>query len=155
MIFVDSAGLHFVKTNINKFNDQEFQIEISESLHNEEVVIIQSTSSSINDRIIELLLIADAAKNSQAKKIIAIIPYYGYGRQDNLSSNQTPLPARLIAKLIEAAGIEEVIIIDLHSKHIEDFFKIKVYNVSPIPIFTPIINLIENCLKCLFRDTSF
>ena len=111
---------------------------IQANVYNQDVVIVQSTSKPANDNLLELLLLADAAKRAGANKITAIIPYFGYSRQDRISSDHEPISASLMAKLIEASGIEHVITLDLHSKQIEDFFNISIDNINVQNLFLPL-----------------
>ncbi|MGB4191508.1 MAG: ribose-phosphate pyrophosphokinase [Rickettsiales bacterium] len=127
--------VELILANSQKFNDQEFKVQIQKNLYQEDVVIFQSTSNPVNDHLMELLLIADTAKRAGAKKIIAVMPYFGYSRQDRKSYEYGPISASLIASLIEASGIDEVITIDLHSKQSEGFFKINIQNLDAVELF--------------------
>lgn len=120
---------------VRSFSDQELRVQIEGSLYNEEVVLIQSTCKPANDHVMELLLLADTAKRAGAAKIIALVPYFGYGRQDRPSYIHGPISASLIANLLETSGIDRFITVDLHSKQTEGFFKIRVQNLSPIALF--------------------
>lgn len=128
-------GTEIILANSQKFNDQEFKVQIQKNLYQEDVVIFQSTSNPANDHLMELLLISDAAKRAGAKKIIAVMPYFGYSRQDRQSYEYGPISVSLIASLIEASGIDEVITIDLHSKQSEGFFKINIQNLDAVELF--------------------
>lgn len=121
------------------FEDQELRVQINEPLYREDVVIIQSTSKPANDNLMELLLLVDAAKRAGAARITAIIPYFGYSRQDRPSYEFGPISASLVANLIETVGVNNIITIDLHSKQIEGFFKIGIQNLSSIKIFDSVI----------------
>ena len=124
-----------IQANIKRFEDQELRIQVEGRLYEQDAIIIQSTSKPANDHLIELLLLADTARRAGASRIIAIIPYFGYSRQDRPSYAHGPISASLVANLLEAAGIDRVITLDLHSKQIEGFFKIGVQNLDPFTLF--------------------
>ncbi len=126
----------FIQAEVKHFEDQELRIQIEGNLYERDVIIIQSTSKPANDHLMELLLIADSAKRAGARRIIAAIPYFGYSRQDRPTYNNGPISASLVATLIEAAGIERIITLDLHSKQIEGFFKIGVQNLDTFDLFS-------------------
>jgi ribose-phosphate pyrophosphokinase len=135
-----------VSSNIKKFNDQELHVQIDANLKDQDVVIIQSTSPPVNDHLMELLFIADTAKRAGASRIIAVIPYFGYSRQDKATSPFGSTPANLVARLLETAGIDKIITLDLHSQVIEEFFKIEMQNLSPLSLFMPFLRNIDNCI---------
>ena len=110
-------------------------MEVFENVRNEDMFIIQSTSNPANDNIMELLIIADALRRSSAKRITAVIPYFGYARQDRRTKARTPISAKLIANLLSGAGIERILTLDLHSAQIQGFFDIPVDNLYASPIF--------------------
>ncbi|MFP3025721.1 MAG: ribose-phosphate diphosphokinase [Wolbachia sp.] len=123
---------------VSRFADGEVNVEVANDLRNQEVYIVQSLSFPVNDNLMELLLTIDAAKRSGAKRITAIIPYYGYSRQDRVIKNnnmQSALSAKLTANLIQTAGANSVAAIDLHSSQIEGFFDIPVTNLSCFEVF--------------------
>uniref|UniRef100_UPI00333FD0B2 ribose-phosphate diphosphokinase n=1 Tax=Wolbachia endosymbiont (group B) of Pilophorus perplexus TaxID=3066160 RepID=UPI00333FD0B2 len=123
---------------VSRFADGEVNVEVANDLRNQEVYIVQSLSSPVNDNLMELLLTIDAAKRSGAKRITAIIPYYGYSRQDRVIKNnnmQSALSAKLTANLIQTAGANSVAAIDLHSSQIEGFFDISVTNLNCFKVF--------------------
>lgn len=125
-------------TQVSRFADGEVNVEVANDLRNQEVYVVQSISSPVNDNLMELLLTIDAAKRSGAKRITAIIPYYGYSRQDRVIKNnnmQSALSAKLVANLIQTAGANSVAAIDLHSSQIEGFFDIPVTNLSCFEVF--------------------
>ena len=119
----------------DRFNDQEIFVEVFENVRNEDMFIIQSTSNPANDNIMELLIIADALSRSSAQRITAVIPYFGYARQDRRTKARTPISAKLIANLLSGAGIERILTLDLHSAQIQGFFDIPVDNLYASPIF--------------------
>ncbi len=125
----------FIKANIKRFEDQEMRIQIDGDLYERDVVIIQATCKPANDRLMELLLIVDAAKRAGARRIITAIPYFGYSRQDRPSYKYGPLSASLVATLIEAAGVNRVLTLDLHSRQTEGFFKVGVQNLNPLSLY--------------------
>ncbi|MDD9331861.1 MAG: ribose-phosphate diphosphokinase [Wolbachia sp.] len=123
---------------ISRFVDGEINVEVTNDLSDQKVYIVQSTSSPVNDNLIELLLIIDAVKRVGAKKITAIVPYYGYSRQDRIikgNDMQSALSAKLVANLIQTAGADEVAVIDLHSSQIEGFFDVPVINLNCLEVF--------------------
>lgn len=124
-----------INVNIKRFEDQELRIQVDGALYEEDVVIVQSTSKPANDHLMELLLIADTAKRAGARRIICVIPYLGYSRQDRPSYKHGPISASLVTTLIEAAGVHRVLTMDLHSKQIEGFFDIGVQNLSPLGLY--------------------
>ncbi|MBR9983955.1 MAG: ribose-phosphate diphosphokinase [Wolbachia endosymbiont of Homalodisca vitripennis] len=135
-----ASGLNaqLLPTQVSRFADGEVNVEVANNLHNQEVYVVQSLSSPVNDNLMELLLTIDAAKRSVAKRITAIIPYYGYSRQDRVIKNnnmQSALSAKLTANLIQTAGANSVAAIDLHSSQIEGFFDIQVTNLSCFEVF--------------------
>jgi ribose-phosphate pyrophosphokinase len=136
---------HYVVSDIAKYQDQEYCIKITQNLQHQDVIIIQSTSTSANDRLMELLLLVDAARHADAGKITAIMPYYGYAREANPHVG-APLSAKLVAKLLEVAGIDEIITLDLHHNKIKDFFNIPVVNLDPSALFMPYLKNIENAV---------
>lgn len=125
-------------TQVSRFADGEVNVEVANDLRDQEVYVVQSISSPVDDNLMELLLTIDAAKRSGAKRITAIIPYYGYSRQDRVIKNnnmQSALSAKLVANLIQTAGANSVAAIDLHSSQIEGFFDIPVTNLSCFEVF--------------------
>jgi ribose-phosphate pyrophosphokinase len=132
-------NIQFIETNIEAFNDQELRIQITSPLYEEEIVIVQSTSKPANDHLMELLLLIDAAKRGGAKRIIAVMPYFGYSRQDRLSYDYGPISASLVSNLLTTAGIDHLITIDLHSKQTEGFFRIGIQNLESIDLFGPFV----------------
>lgn len=135
-----ASGLHaqLFPTQVSRFADGEVNVEVANDLRDQEVYVVQSISSPVDDNLMELLLTIDAAKRSGAKRITAIIPYYGYSRQDRVIKNnnmQSALSAKLVANLIQTAGANSVAAIDLHSSQIEGFFDIPVTNLSCFEVF--------------------
>ena len=124
-----------VDARIERFNDQEIFVEVFENVRGEDMFIIQSTSNPANDNLMELLIIADTLRRSSARRITAVIPYFGYARQDRRTKARTPISAKLVANMIVGTGIERVLTMDLHSAQIQGFFDIPVDNLYAAPIF--------------------
>jgi len=128
-------GLPLGKITVGKFSDGEVSVEIMENIRGNSVVLIQPTCPPTNDNLIELLVMADACKRASASQVTALIPYFGYARQDRRPrAARVPITAKLVADLIAAAGIDRVITVDLHADQIQGFFDIQVDNVYASPI---------------------
>jgi ribose-phosphate pyrophosphokinase len=132
-----AAYLHLplTKASIRRFSDMECFVEILENVRGEDVFVIQSTSYPTNDNLMELLVTLDALKRASAKRITAVIPYFGYARQDRKSSPRTPISAKLVANLITVAGADRVVTLDLHAGQIQGFFDIPTDNLFVAPVF--------------------
>lgn len=124
---------------INRFSDGEIQVEIQENVRRQEVFVIQSTSFPVNDNLMELLLMIDALKRSSASHITAVIPYYGYARQDKKVAPRVPISAKLVADLLTNTGVDRVITLDLHAGQIQGFFDIPVDNLYAAPVILDFI----------------
>ena len=124
-----------VPANISTFADGECNIEFQENIRGEDVFIIQSTSSPVNDNLMELMTMIDAAKRSSAKRITAVTPYFGYARQDRKSASRTPITAKLVANLITKAGADRILTMDLHAGQIQGFFDIPVDDLTSRLVF--------------------
>ena len=116
--------------DVSKFSDGEISVSIKESVRGKDCFVVQSTCYPVNDNLMELLIMSDALKRASAKKITAIIPYFGYARQDRKINKYDPITAKLVADLITTAGIDEIITMDLHAKQIEGFFNIPVTDIK-------------------------
>ena len=127
--------VELVKTRVERFNDQEIFVEVFENVRGEDMFIIQSTSNPANDNLMELLIMTDALRRSSAARITAVMPYFGYARQDRRSKARTPISAKLVANLLTEAGIERVLTLDLHATQIQGFFDIPVDNLYAAPVF--------------------
>ena len=127
--------LKLVNTNIKRFADGEIYIEINENIRGNSVFVIQSTSNPANDNLMELLLCIDALRRSSAKNITAVIPYYGYARQDRKVVPRTSISAKVVANLISNAGASRVVTVDLHAGQIQGFFDMPVDNLFTTPLF--------------------
>ena len=124
-----------VQANINKFADGECSVEFLENIRGKDVFIIQSTSSPVNDNLMELLVMIDAAKRSSANRITAVIPYFGYARQDRKSASRTPITAKLVANMLTTAGADRILTMDLHAGQIQGFFDIPVDDLTSRIVF--------------------
>ena len=122
------------KCEVKRFADQEIFVEIQENVRGEDVFILQSTSYPANDHLMELLILIDAARRSSAKRITAVLPYFGYARQDRKPGPRTPISAKLVANLITEAGADRVLTLDLHAGQIQGFFDIPTDNLFAVPV---------------------
>jgi ribose-phosphate pyrophosphokinase len=123
------------KAVINRFSDGEINVKIAESVRGKDVFIIQPTSAPANGNLMELLIMTDALKRSSAKSITAVVPYYGYARQDRKAAPRVPITAKLVANLMETAGITRMVTVDLHASQIQGFFDIPVDNLYGAVLF--------------------
>ncbi|MCW5891820.1 MAG: ribose-phosphate pyrophosphokinase [bacterium] len=137
------VGVPLGGAEIGRFSDGEVQVEITENVRGGDVFVVQSTSMPTNDNIMELLLMLDAFKRASAKRITAVIPYYGYARQDRKVAPRVPISAKLIADLITAAGASRVLTVDLHAGQIQGFFNVPVDNVYATPV---LLQYVRECL---------
>ncbi|MFV0292923.1 MAG: ribose-phosphate pyrophosphokinase [Paracoccus sp. (in: a-proteobacteria)] len=124
-----------VDARVERFNDQEIFVEVFENVRGEDMYIIQSTSNPANDNLMELLIMTDALKRSSADRITAVIPYFGYARQDRRAKARTPISAKLVANMLAKAGVDRVLTLDLHATQIQGFFDIPVDNLYAAPVF--------------------
>ena len=129
------VGVELVKARVERFNDQEIFVEVFENVRGEDMFVIQSTSKPANDTLMELLIITDALRRSSARRITAVIPYFGYARQDRRAKARTPISAKLVANLLTRAGIDRILTLDLHAAQIQGFFDIPVDNLYAAPVF--------------------
>ena len=127
-------GLPLGAASVRRFADQEIFVEIQENVRGEDCFVIQSTSYPANDHLMELLIIMDALRRSSARRITAVIPYFGYARQDRRASGRTPISAKLVANLITHAGADRVLTLDLHAGQIQGFFDIPTDNLFAAPV---------------------
>ena len=121
---------------VKRFADQEIFVEIQENVRGEDVFILQSTSYPANDNLMELLILIDAARRSSAKRITAVLPYFGYARQDRKPGPRTPISAKLVANMITEAGADRVLTLDLHAGQIQGFFDIPTDNLFAVPVMS-------------------
>ena len=124
-----------VKAEVKRFSDMEVFVEVQENVRGEDMFIIQSTSYPANDNLMELLVSLDALRRASARRITAVIPYYGYARQDRKSGPRTPISAKLVANLITKAGADRILTMDLHAGQIQGFFDIPTDNLFAAPVF--------------------
>ena len=124
-----------VKAEVKRFSDMEVFVEVQENVRGEDMFVIQSTSYPANDNLMELLVSLDALRRASARRITAVIPYYGYARQDRKSGPRTPISAKLVANLITKAGADRVLTMDLHAGQIQGFFDIPTDNLFAAPVF--------------------
>lgn len=127
-------GVTLGDSNVKRFSDGEIQVRINESVRGADVFIIQPTSSPVNEHLMELLVMIDAIRRASARRITAVIPYYGYARQDRKARARDPITAKLTANLLHAAGARRVITMDLHAGQIQGFFDIPVDHLPGVPI---------------------
>ena len=137
-------GMELTKANIKRFSDQEIWVEIQENVRGEDVYVIQPTAKPTNDNVMELLIVIDALKRASAQRIVAVIPYFGYARQDRKPGPRTPITAKLVANLITTAGADKVLTMDLHADQIQGFFDIPTDNLFASPV---LVNDIKNRYK--------
>jgi ribose-phosphate pyrophosphokinase len=131
-----ALNLPLTQASVRRFSDMEVFVEINENIRGEDVFVIQSTSYPANDNLMELLVAMDALRRSSARRITAVIPYYGYARQDRKSGPRTPISAKLVANLITVAGADRVLTLDLHAGQIQGFFDIPTDNLYAAPVLT-------------------
>ena len=130
-----TLNLPLTRASVRRFADMEVFVEIHENIRGEDVFVVQSTSYPANDNLMELLITVDALRRASARRITAVIPYFGYARQDRKSGSRTPISAKLVANLITEAGVNRVLTMDLHAGQIQGFFDIPVDNLYAAPLF--------------------
>jgi len=128
-------NLPMTSASVRRFSDMEVFVEVHENIRGEDIFVIQSTSYPANDNLMELLVALDALKRASARRTTAVIPYYGYARQDRKSGPRTPISAKLVANLITSAGADRVLTLDLHAGQIQGFFDIPTDNLFSAPVF--------------------
>ncbi len=131
-----TLDLPLTKASVRRFADMEVFVEIQENVRGEDVFVIQSTSYPANDNLMELLITLDALRRSSARRVTAVVPYFGYARQDRKTSSRSPISAKLVANLITEAGANRVLTMDLHAGQIQGFFDIPVDNLYAAPLFS-------------------
>ena len=129
------VNVGLVDARVERFNDGEIFVEVFENVRGEDMFIVQPTSNPANDNLMELLIMCDALRRSSAARITAVIPYFGYARQDRRTKARTPISSKLVANMLVGAGIERVLTMDLHAAQIQGFFDIPVDNLYASPIF--------------------
>lgn len=131
----DVLDVPLTSVDIERFRDQEIFVRINENVRGEDIFLIQPTSAPANDHLMELLILIDALVRASAQRITAVVPYYGYARQDRKTGGRTPISAKLVANLISKAGADRVLTIDLHAGQIQGFFDIPTDNLFGQPVF--------------------
>lgn len=132
-----SLDIPLTQASLKRFSDMEVFVEIMENVRGQDVFFIQSTSYPANDNLMELLIAIDALKRGSARRITAVIPYFGYARQDRKTGSRTPITAKLVADLVTTAGADRVLSMELHAGQIQGFFNIPVDNLIVAPVFVP------------------
>ena len=130
-----NLNIQLVQAEVKRFSDMEVFVEVQENVRGEDMFVVQSTSYPANDNLMELLVSLDALRRASARRITAVIPYYGYARQDRKSGPRTPISAKLVANLITKAGADRVLTMDLHAGQIQGFFDIPTDNLFAAPVF--------------------
>src|ERR687889_134970 len=130
----DYLEIPLTKCSVRRFADEEIFVEIHENVRGEDVFVLQSTSYPANDNLMELLILTDALRRSSARRITAVLPYFGYARQDRRAGSRTPISAKLVANLITQAGVDRVMTLDLHAGQIQGFFDIPTDNLFAAPV---------------------
>ena len=132
----EHLGVPITKASVRRFADEEVFVEIHENVRGEDVFVVQSTSYPANDNLMELLICIDALRRASAKRITAVLPYFGYARQDRKPGPRTPISAKLVANLITIAGANRVLSVDLHAGQIQGFFDIPTDNLYGAPVMS-------------------
>ena len=132
----DYVGVGLSKCEVKRFADKEIFVEMHENVRGEDVFVIQSTSCPANDNLMELLIIIDTLRRASAKRITAVVPYFGYARQDRKPGPRTPITSKLVANMIDKAGANRVLTLDLHAGQIQGFFDIPTDNLFAAPVLT-------------------
>jgi ribose-phosphate pyrophosphokinase len=152
-----SLGTPLTQCSVKRFADQEVFVEVEENIRGQDVFFIQSTSSPVNDHLMELLIAMDALRRGSASRITAVIPYFGYARQDRKSAPRSPISAKLVANLITKAGADRVLTLDLHAGQIQGFFDIPTDNLFATPLFDKALNdhgLVDDDLMIVSPDVG-
>ena len=131
---VQYLGVNMGAAKVSRFSDGEIQVKINESVRGADVFIVQSTSAPVNENLMELLVMIDAVRRASARRITAVLPYYGYARQDRKARARDPITAKLVANLLFASGVRRVVTMDLHAGQIQGFFDIPVDHLPCVPI---------------------
>lgn len=132
----DNLGCNLGKSKVHHFADGEILVEIEESVRGKDVFIVQSTSNPVTENLMEILVLADALKRASAKEVTAIIPYFGYARQDRKAKPRQPITSKLVADLLTTAGVTRVVTVDLHAAQIQGFFNIPVDEMQALPLLS-------------------
>ena len=134
-------GFPLGKSTVRQFSDGEIQVNIEESIRGSHVYILQSTSSPVNDHLMEILIMVDALKRASAESVNVVIPYYGYARQDRKARAREPITSKLVANMLETAGVDRILTIDLHAAQIQGFFDIPVDHLMGAPLIADYFEL--------------
>lgn len=145
----DNLGVALGSIEVGKFSDGEIAVHLGETVRGADVFLIQSTSAPVNDNLMELLVMIDAAKRASAGRITAVMPYFGYARQDRKARPRDPITARLVADLLESAGADRILTMDLHALQIQGFFSVPVDHLIGIPILCNEIKKQKFCIEAL------
>jgi ribose-phosphate pyrophosphokinase len=129
------GALAVAQARVERFSDKEIFVEIYENVRGEDVFVVQSTSNPANDNLMELLVMTDALRRASAGRVTAVLPYFGYARQDRKTAARTPITAKLVANLIQKAGVDRMLTMDLHAGQIQGFFDLPVDNLYAAPVF--------------------
>ena len=140
----DYLELPLTEASVRRFADEEIFVEIHENVRGEDVFVVQSTSYPANDNLMELLICVDALRRASAKRITAVVPYFGYARQDRKPGPRTPISAKLVANLITTAGANRVLSIDLHAGQIQGFFDIPTDNLFAAPLIAEDLHALDD-----------
>ena len=132
-----ALGLQLSNSEVKTFSDGEIAVSVGESVRGSDVFIVQSTSNPVNDHLMELLIMTDAMRRASANRITAVIPYFGYARQDRKAKSRDPISAKLVADLLTTAGVDRVLTMDLHAAQIQGFFDIPVDHLLGVPLLAP------------------
>src|SRR5688572_1811467 len=130
-----NLGVPLGKAEVGRFSDGELRIKLLENVRGDDTYVVQPTSPPVNESVMELLIMIDALARASARRITAVVPYYGYGRQDRKAEPRVPISAKLVANLITAAGADRVLAMDLHAGQIQGFFDIPVDHLYAMPVF--------------------
>ncbi|CUS26873.1 ribose-phosphate pyrophosphokinase [Paucilactobacillus oligofermentans DSM 15707 = LMG 22743] len=130
----ETVGVELGKLSVDKFSDGEIRINIEESIRGDNVYVVQSTSAPVNDNLVELLIMIDALRRASANTINVVMPYYGYARQDRKARSREPITAKLVANMLEKAGVDRVVALDLHAAQIQGFFDIPLDHMMGAPL---------------------
>lgn len=130
----ETVGVELGKLSVDKFSDGEIRINIEESIRGDNVYVVQSTSAPVNDNLMELLIMIDALRRASANTINIVMPYYGYARQDRKARSREPITAKLVANMLEKAGVDRVVALDLHAAQIQGFFDIPLDHMMGAPL---------------------
>ena len=136
-----------VPTDVTRFSDGEILVEIKENIRGKDVFLVNSTCMPVNESLMEMLIMIDTAKRSSAKRISAVMPYYGYARQDRKSASRTPITAKLVADLLDKAGADRILTMDLHAGQIQGFFDMPVDDLTSRVVFAKDIKRTVNCTE--------